>query len=79
MAFSLGAEMHTKLSEDPQITYFPSSPQSFAHTYLVFTCLRTFYSHGIWASLIAQLVKNVPAMQETLVKILGWEDRLEKG
>ena len=79
MAFSLGAEMHTKLSEDPQITYFPSSPQSFAHTYLVFTCLRTFDSHDIWASLIAQLVKNLPAMQETLVKILGWEDRLEKG
>ena len=31
------------------------------------------------ASLIAQLVKNLPAMQETLVRILGWEDPLEKG
>ena len=29
--------------------------------------------------LIAQLVKNVPAMQETLVQFLGWEDPLEKG
>ena len=33
----------------------------------------------IWASLIAQLVKNPPAMQETLVQFLGWEDPLEKG
>ena len=31
------------------------------------------------ASLIAQLVKNLPAMQETLVRLLGWEDPLEKG
>ena len=30
------------------------------------------------ASLIAQLVKNLPAMQETLVQFLGWEDPLEK-
>ena len=32
-----------------------------------------------WASLIAQLVKNLPAMQETLVQSLGREDPLEKG
>ena len=31
------------------------------------------------ASLIAQLVKNPPAIQETLVQFLGWEDPLEKG
>ena len=31
------------------------------------------------ASLIAQLVKNLPAMQETPVRFLGWEDPLEKG
>ena len=31
------------------------------------------------ASLIAQLVKNPPAMQETPVQFLGWEDPLEKG
>ena len=31
-----------------------------------------------WTSLIAQLVKNLPAMQETLVQFLGWEDPLEK-
>ena len=33
----------------------------------------------LWASLIAQLVKNLPAMQETLVQFLGQEDPLEKG
>ena len=31
------------------------------------------------AWLIAQLVKNLPTMQETLVLFLGWEDPLEKG
>ena len=31
------------------------------------------------ASLIAQLVKNLPAMQEILVQYLCWEDPLEKG
>ena len=31
------------------------------------------------ASLIAQWVKNLPAMQETPVRFLGWEDLLEKG
>ena len=30
-------------------------------------------------SLVAQLVKNPPAMQETWVRTLGWEDSLEKG
>ena len=32
-----------------------------------------------WASLVAQLVKNLPAMQEIWVRSLGWEDPLEKG
>ena len=33
----------------------------------------------IGASLVAQLVKNPPAMQETSARLLGWEDPLEKG
>ena len=32
-----------------------------------------------WASLVAQLVKNPSAMQETWVQSLTWEDPLEKG
>ena len=31
------------------------------------------------ASLVAQTVKNLPAVQETWVRSLGWEDSLEKG
>ena len=41
----------------------------------VFTTEFTEY----WASLVARLVKNPPAMQETWVQSLGWEDPLEKG
>ena len=38
-----------------------------------------FQWHKPGASLVAQLVKNLPAMQETWVRSLGWEDPLEKG
>ena len=41
---------------------------------------KQYYKQGIeCASLITQLVKNLPAMQGTLVQFLGWEDPLEKG
>ena len=33
----------------------------------------------ISSMVVAQLVKNLPAMQETLVQLLGWEAQLEKG
>ena len=32
-----------------------------------------------WASLVAQLVKDLSAVQETWVQSLGWKDSLEKG
>ena len=32
-----------------------------------------------WASLVAQMVKNLPAVRETCVGSLGWEDPLEEG
>ena len=32
-----------------------------------------------WASLVAQMVKNLPAMQKTWVPSLGWEDPQEEG
>ena len=47
-------------------------------------CRTDFWSHltnklwDIGASLVAQLVKNLPAMQDTWVLSLGWEDPLEK-
>ena len=34
---------------------------------------------GGWASLVAQTVKNPPAMRETWVRSLGWEESLEEG
>ena len=34
---------------------------------------------NVWAFLVAQMVKNPPAMQETWVHSLGWEDPLEEG
>ena len=37
------------------------------------------YSQYVWASQMAQTVKNLPAMQEIQIWSLGWEDPLEKG
>ena len=41
-------------------------------------CLSTFDIILVWASLVAQAVKNPPAMQETHTQSLGQEDPLEK-
>ena len=38
-----------------------------------------FYFGYIWASLVTQMVKNLPAMRETWVQSLDQEDPLEKG
>ena len=45
------------------------------HTIVVIWLIKIFF---VWASLLAQLVKNLPAMRETWVSSLGWEDPLEK-
>ena len=49
-------------------TYFPNSSQSFS-----------FHLISYWASLVAQMVKSLPAVQDTWVQSLGSEDPLEKG
>ena len=41
--------------------------------------IRGFKTYVSGASLLAQTVKNLPAMQVTWVQSLGWEDLLEKG
>ena len=41
--------------------------------------LIILFSHFCGASLVAQIVKNLPAMQETWVQSLGWEDPLKEG
>ena len=38
-----------------------------------------YHSNILGLPLVAQLVKNLPAMWETWVRFLGWEDALEKG
>ena len=64
--------------------------QYLLNTYYVSSCilnilciiLINLYSipvNYIWASLVAQLVKNLPAVKETQVQSLGWEDSLKKG
>ena len=48
----------------------------------IFKYLRGYLAHPsklLWASLIAQVVNNPPAMQETVVGCQGQEDPLEKG
>ena len=42
-------------------------------------CEIIFCSIYLWVSLMAQMVKNPPAMQGTWFQSLGWEDTLEKG
>ena len=42
--------------------------------FFLFTCMYTV----LWAALVAQMVKNPPAMQEIWVLSLGWEDPLEE-
>ena len=54
-----------------------SSQTKFGNSWL-WTYLCTTYNH-VKASLLAQMVKSLPAMQETPVQFLGREDPLEKG
>ena len=64
------------------------SPIPIPYLFLIFLgshCLLThhiiYLSHVFitWVSLVAQLVKNLPAMRETWVQSLGWQDPLEEG
>ena len=57
---------------------FTFEPKETSYTY----SLHYYYSNNtviIGASLVAQMVKNLPAMQDTLVRFLGQEDPLEEG
>ena len=51
------------------------------HLYIKWWCspLVNIEMYPYWASLVAQLVKNIPAIQETLVWFLGWEDPMGEG
>ena len=44
-----------------------------------YSIIAIYLGRYIWASGVAQLVKNLPAMQETWVQSLDWKDPMEKG
>ena len=67
---SVGKESSCSSAEDP--SSIPGSGRSTGEE----IGYPLWYS---WASLVAQLVKNLPAMRETWVWSLSWEDPLEKG
>ena len=46
---------------------------------VVYYSFFAYYYINMRASLVVQLVKNLPGMQETLVQFLGWKVTLEKG
>ena len=52
------------------------SPSSSTPSFLV---IKQIPKVKFWASLAAQMVKNLPAMWETWVQSLGWDDHREKG
>ena len=54
-------------------------PEAWMTFLCILTGLNQWYSQLWGASLVAQLVKNLSAMQETLVQSLGWGDPLEEG
>ena len=73
-----------RLSLTPQGHHRAEAPVLYISLLLVayFTHSRVYIPHSPqlnWVFLIAQLVKNPPAMQETLVRFLSQEDPLEKG
>ena len=79
---------HYEYSESPQTSVIPRQSQQVCVCVCVCVCtlmssfLKTYkiqMLYRVWASLIAQLVKNPPAMQKPSVGFLGREDLLEKG
>ena len=45
----------------------------------IYTYIHTYIHTYTWASLVAQTEKNLPAMSQSWVHSLGWEDPLEEG
>ena len=58
-------------------SHFPLNSDVLSESNLNNTSLQT--SLEMWASLVAQLVKNPPAMWKTWVRFLDWENPVEKG
>ena len=54
-------------------------PREFHGLCSLWSCKELNTTEWLWASLVAQTVKNLPTIWETWVQSLGWEDLLEKG
>ena len=54
-------------------------PYIFKVCVCVCVCVCILTSGIVWASLVTEMVKNLPAMQQTHVRSLGLEDPLQKG
>ena len=67
--------LRDRIVDEIPLLFLQEFPPIF-HYYTYFTTTRLI---KYWASLVAQLVKNLPSMQETQVRSLGGEDPLEKG
>ena len=63
--------LHKELTPCQEITFLAHLSEAMAHP-------LKFYHEFYWVFLVVQLVKNLPAMQETQVQSLGGEDPLEK-
>ena len=59
-----------------KIMYAMPDPESLLQ---MVACYYSQDNRTLWASLVSQMVKNLPATQETWVRSLGWGDPLEKG
>ena len=59
------------------ITQFKKRTQG-SHFSIYFSISKLGNNNIIWLHLVAQMVKNLPAMHKTQVRSLGWEDPLEK-
>ena len=59
-------------------SYFTGSQLHRAYSRGSYTHVHVHACMYAYASLVAQMVKRLPAMRETWVRFLGWEDPLEK-
>ena len=72
----LDQQLTFKVVKDSLHLYLLCRVYLFQHWFRIFFLTKYYY---YWASLVAQLVKNPPEMQETWVRTLGWEDSPGEG
>ena len=81
---SLGSGQSTRFRQPPKARYYPEPEIErwerwcLEFAFQVRLCSLISYDFISRAALVAQMVKHLPARQETRVQSLGWEDPLEK-